>query len=160
MFIEGRTVSARGAGYQRRDRTNPMSDVHSPRCQQPHLSAHQTRLLESAVTDKPNVQLHVEPTADHCCHNIAHVVRARMAACSPWSSSRPLEMGVAERAGVLLTEWREVGQGRPPYAWTRPDGTASYIVLLADTTVHMWNIVIVEYSRPPMIRSRWFVPPN
>lgn len=43
------------------------------------FSTHQTTLLASAIAGKENFQLRVEPDGDHCCHNMAHIVRPRMA---------------------------------------------------------------------------------
>ena len=43
------------------------------------FSDHQTGLLNAATAGKANFQLIVEPDGDHCCHNMAHIVRPRMA---------------------------------------------------------------------------------
>ncbi len=43
------------------------------------FSAKQTQLLASALADKTNCELVVEADGDHCCHNMAEVVRPRMA---------------------------------------------------------------------------------
>ena len=43
------------------------------------FSKYQTGLLAAAMEENGHCQLFVEPDGDHCCHNLANVVRPRMA---------------------------------------------------------------------------------
>jgi 2,6-dihydroxypseudooxynicotine hydrolase len=43
------------------------------------FSTHQTELLKAATADQALTRLIVERDGDHCCHNLAHIVRPRMA---------------------------------------------------------------------------------
>ena len=51
----------------------------------PIFPPHQTELVREATAGMANVEIVVEAQGDHCCHNIAHIVRPRMA---DWLAAR------------------------------------------------------------------------